>query len=176
MGIELPWDPQQFRDDLQDGAGLITVGGIHYLCYAEVAAHSGTFVGVRANCHHTFCINPVTGTVAQVVPSDTLVTVSAHYIEAGKFLRRLRRCTGVTSEADIREAVSQLFTSGLAVPSIFCKELSALLGIFSPLRATADLQNRLNEYASDLQGSARLRQTCAESLQYLIEQLGREEP
>jgi hypothetical protein len=162
---------EKFRVDLAAGPQLITVADSLYLCYAEVATRPGTFVGVRHDCHCTFLVDPTAATITPVEPSNTIITVSAHYVSPGKLLRRLRRC----SLRDTHGAVSQLFTSGAAIPRFFCTDLSAALSVF--VKEESALPKVLAKYSTeDLQGSPRLRRACAQGLDILLERLGLDQP
>lgn len=153
----------QFRADLATGPQLTTVVGSLYLCYAEVAANPGTFVGVRPDCHCTFLVNPTAATVTPVVPSNTVLTISAHYVSPGKLLKRLHRC----ASRNTLIAVSQLFTSGVAIPGFFCSDLSAALSVVA--KDEAILTKEVEKYgAEDPQGSPRLRRACARGLDVML--------
>jgi hypothetical protein len=163
MTIRLPWDPAEFRRALQGGPQRVTIRGASYLYYSEVTASPGAFVGVRDDCHCTFVITPMTETVTEVTPSDSVLSTSAWHVNVGALLARLRSC----KQPDTRLAVSQAFTAGIILPHPFCNELMDLLSMYANNEAAVKLQERLAAYGEDLQGSARLRATCAEALDFL---------
>lgn len=172
MCVEVSWNGESFRNELQHAPQLVMVKGVYYLCYTELLATPGTFVGVRDNCHHTFLVTHADQKVTPITPSNTVLTVSAHHVAAGQLLKRMRRCHG----CDPREAVDELFTSGLAIPPVFCEGLIQILKVLDNQSATAELRASLTMYAhQDLQGSVRLRSACANALKLLIDWFGPEE-